>query len=113
MGYRALLLGAPQCHSPVLLFAAAVWLPSLAFGQSLLLSSTSTDSAKTAVESTPVAVVSSTQDTSSMPTWENSFDCCVDLREMDFSLRYRSVFDSNNAHQFNHGPAAQYCGRQI
>jgi len=83
--------------------AVAVWFPTLAFGQSLLLSSASTDSAKTAVEPASAAVVSSTRDTSSTPTWEHTFDRWVDLREMDFSLRYRSVFDSNNAHEFNQG----------
>ena len=35
------------------------------------------------------------------PEWEGPFNRWVDLREMDFSIRYRSVFDSNNAHEFN------------
>ncbi len=33
--------------------------------------------------------------------WETAFDRWVELREMDFSLRYRSVFDSNNAHEYD------------
>lgn len=35
--------------------------------------------------------------------FEKSFDRWIDLKEMDFSLRYRSTFDSNNAHQYNQG----------
>lgn len=35
--------------------------------------------------------------------WATSFDRWVDLNEMTFSLRYRSVFDSNNAHEYNQG----------
>jgi hypothetical protein len=37
------------------------------------------------------------------PVWGAKFDRWVDLREMDFSVRYRSVFDSNNAHEYNQG----------
>ena len=37
------------------------------------------------------------------PEWESAFDRWFDLREMDFSIRFRSVFDSNNAHEFNQG----------
>jgi hypothetical protein len=37
------------------------------------------------------------------PSWERTFDRWVDLHEMDFSLRYRSVFDSNNAHEYDQG----------
>ena len=39
----------------------------------------------------------------SVPTWERQFERWVNLNEMDFSLRYRSVFDSNNAHEYNQG----------
>ncbi len=35
------------------------------------------------------------------PEWQLKFDRWIDLNEMDFSLRYRSVFDSNNAHQYD------------
>lgn len=35
--------------------------------------------------------------------FETRFDRWVDLKEMDFSLRYRSTFDSNNAHEYNQG----------
>ena len=36
-------------------------------------------------------------------SFETHFDRYVDLNEMDFSLRYRSTFDSNNAHEFDQG----------
>ena len=35
------------------------------------------------------------------PPWQSSLNRWIELREMDFSLRYRSVFDSNNAHEYN------------
>jgi len=38
-----------------------------------------------------------------LPAWENKFDRWIDLHEMDSSMRYRSVFDSNNAHEYNQG----------
>jgi hypothetical protein len=37
------------------------------------------------------------------PAWGAKVDRWLDLREMDFSMRYRSVFDSNNAHEYNQG----------
>ncbi len=33
--------------------------------------------------------------------WRPKLDRWLEMKEMDFSLRYRSVFDSNNAHEFN------------
>lgn len=36
-------------------------------------------------------------------SWEPKFDRWIDLKQMDFSLRYRGVFDLNNAHEFNQG----------
>ena len=38
-----------------------------------------------------------------IPVWRAGFDRWIDLNEMDFSLRYRSTFDSNNAHQYDQG----------
>ena len=35
--------------------------------------------------------------------WEPKFNRWVDLNEMDFSMRYRSVVDSNGAHEFDQG----------
>lgn len=37
------------------------------------------------------------------PAWKENFDRWVDLNEMGYSMRYRSVFDLNNAHEFNQG----------
>lgn len=50
----------------------------------------------------PVVVErSSAVSTPAIPAWQKKFARWVDLKEMDFSLRYRGVFDSNNAHEYN------------
>ncbi len=36
-----------------------------------------------------------------LPPWETTFNRWVDLRQWDFPLRYRGVFDSNNAHEYS------------
>lgn len=38
-----------------------------------------------------------------MPDWQTKFDRWFDLNQMDFSLRYRAVSDSNGAHEFDQG----------
>ena len=37
------------------------------------------------------------------PLWKTRFDRLVDLKEFDFSMRYRGVDDSNGAHEFEQG----------
>jgi hypothetical protein len=37
------------------------------------------------------------------PHWQAGLDRWVTLNEMSFAMRYRSVFDLNNAHEFNQG----------
>ena len=56
----------------------------------------SSESAATAAVVQPVAP-------SPAPDWKPKFRRWVDLNQMDFSLRYRAVADSNGAHQFNQG----------
>ena len=41
--------------------------------------------------------------TAPVPSWKPGFDRWVDLKEFDFSLRYRAVNDSNGAHEFEQG----------
>lgn len=64
------------------------------------------------MNSSPVAAVSdsNTQPSPAIdnnlmatPVWQSTLNRWVELRDMDFSLRYRSVFDSNNAHEYNQG----------
>jgi len=38
-----------------------------------------------------------------LPEWETTLHRWVDINEMDFSTRYRTVADSNGAHEFNQG----------
>jgi hypothetical protein len=38
-----------------------------------------------------------------LPEWETTLHRWVDINEMDFSTRYRTVTDSNGAHEFNQG----------
>src|ERR1022692_10878 len=47
----------------------------------------------------PSAVVSTTN--AQTPSWNAKFDRWVDLKEFDFSLRYRTVSDTNGAHEFD------------
>ena len=52
------------------------------------------------------AAVSTTVSAPALPvpgSFRARFDRWVTLNEMDFSLRYRSTFDSNNAHEYNQG----------
>ncbi len=37
----------------------------------------------------------------SIPSWQTRFDRWVNLKDADFSLRYRTVSDTNGAHEFN------------
>ena len=48
-------------------------------------------------------IVASVKPLSTTASWAPTFDRWIDLKEMHFSLRYRGVFDSNNAHEFNQG----------
>jgi hypothetical protein len=54
-------------------------------------------------ESAPAVVASAAPAPGKLSSCKPKFDRWVDLREMNFSLRYRSVFDSNNAHEYNQG----------
>ncbi len=69
--------------------------PQLAFN-------TSADHSAPALAS--LIVASSTPVPATIPSWRGAgFARWIDLNEMDFSLRYRSTFDSNNAHQYDQG----------
>jgi hypothetical protein len=74
-------------------------LPALFYGQQLAY--TAPVAAPTAIIDSPPAERQPPKALSTTPDWALKFDRWVDLREMDFSLRYRGVFDSNNAHEYN------------
>lgn len=61
----------------------------------------------TSVEFAPVAESSIIKPSVPAPAtaspWQPRFVRWFDVKELDFALRYRSVFDSNNAHEFNQG----------
>lgn len=52
---------------------------------------------------TSSAIVRTSTTEPSLDHYRSEFERWVDLNEMTFSLRYRSVFDSNNAHEYNQG----------
>jgi hypothetical protein len=74
-------------------------LPALFYGQQLAY--TAPVAAPTAIIDSPPAERQPPKALSTTPDWALKFDRWFDLREMDFSLRYRGVFDSNNAHEYN------------
>ena len=82
----------------------ALAIPSMLAAQEVALNAPS-DSMLAAAKSDPSAVTSTKQTTTAnaVPAWETKFDRWVDLNDMNFSLRYRGVFDSNNAHEYNQG----------
>ncbi len=83
--------------------AALLWVvPSSCFGQ-MVAKALLPEYLPSAPSSTASAVSTTAKPTPPSPPWEPAFDRWVDLKEMDFSLRYRSVFDSNNAHEDNQG----------
>lgn len=85
----------------LLTVTALLFAPALCFGQQLALNTL--PSAPEPTTSVAPLVVANQKTAPASHAWEGKFDRWVDLREMDFSLRYRSVFDSNNAHEYNQG----------
>ncbi len=82
-----------------MLFTAAMFLLASSPGRSQQLASSSLPPLLPAA---PVMIQrSSAISAPAVPVWQTKFDRWVDLKQMDFSLRYRGVFDSNNAHEYN------------
>ncbi len=81
-----------------LLYSVALALaPQFCLAQQLTFNAPSAESAPVAaspiVKAVPAPIAA--------PSWQRKFDRWIDLKQMDFSLRYRSTFDSNNAHEYD------------
>lgn len=83
---------------------ATLALPSLLAAQQVAMNAPSA-SLLPANHSEPSAVVSAKQTTSTntVPTWEKDLDRWLNLDTLNYSGRYRSVFDSGGARTFNQG----------
>src|SRR5882762_1080757 len=73
------------------------------FGQTTIARAATETPRPLAVTAAPTPILAPVHAGSPSPVWQDSFKRWVDLREMNFSERYRSVFDSNNAHEYNQG----------
>ena len=86
------------------LWLSAAWsacaLPVISSGQQLALNAA--EPLRLPASSAVIAVVQPVK-TPAGPAWQARFDRWIDLEDMNFALRYRSVFDSNNAHEDNQG----------
>jgi len=73
------------------------------FGQIVVARAATETPRPVAATATSTPIVAPVHAASPSPVWQDGFKRWVDLREMNFSERYRSVFDSNNAHEYNQG----------
>ena len=51
----------------------------------------------------PVAATAVRAKDAETPAWRNSLDRWLQVNDLSYSMRYRSVFDSNNAHSYDQG----------
>jgi hypothetical protein len=89
----------PIKHSKLLYTVALALAPQFCLAQQLAFNAPSEESAPVAASS----IVKSAPATVTAPSWEPKFDRWIDLKEFDFSMRYRGVTDSNGAHEFSQG----------
>ena len=69
----------------------------------LVVADASVSSPSEAIPAPEAIVAPKPYSTTGAPTWQSNFNRWFDLNQMDFSMRYRAVADSNGAHEFNQG----------
>lgn len=91
-------------HSKLFYTVALALAPQFCVAQQLAFSAPTEDSVPAATSSIVIAKPSApTPDSSNIPAWRPEFDRWVDLKEFDFSARYKNVVDSDGAHEFSNG----------
>ena len=88
------------------LLAALLATPAFCFGQQIALNAAPeplSTAPETAIVTPATELVRPAVPPAPTPTWQTRFGRWFDVNEFDFSLRYRSVFDSNNAHEYDQG----------